>query len=164
MIAAVLAALVGTSSIVAAQLNVVMWSNNTAFAPPSAGVVTNGSQIAWKGFVDDYASVVVTGTVTNTLGSSGEDLLFSVYTDGAVRLWINNHLVVDNATTVDEPRWADCFQSVPFVPATPQSIRLEYQHMTGPSILMLYWATNSSAKQVSLRRRTGSRAGGKATG
>jgi hypothetical protein len=51
-------------------LNLLLWPNNTAFGPPSAGTTSVIPALNMKAFVQDYASAVVTGTITNTLPQS----------------------------------------------------------------------------------------------
>jgi len=125
---------------------------NTAFAPPTSAVVSSTPSISFSSssppFVLDYTSVRFTGTITD---SQSELVLFTAYTEGGVRLWIDDHLVItDGNTHIDQPSNRTAFLRIPFTAGTPQPFRLEYSRWSASSTptLILYWQGNSTTTQI----------------
>lgn len=134
---------VQSSSSAASGLNMLVWPN-TAYAPPDAATVTQVSVINFtstSNFVPSYTSVRFTGTIMTTV----DDLItFTAVTDGGVRLWIDDHLTIDDGNT-HSSRSSVAFLNIPFIAGTPQPFRLEYTHfdstVLSPS-LQLNWQGN----------------------
>ena len=71
-----------------AELNLLSWGN-TAFNPPYAATQTFIPNVNLTGFVSDYSSARVYGTIS-TVGA--ELVSFNLLTDGGVLMWIDDHL------------------------------------------------------------------------
>ena len=134
-----------------------LWPS-TAFAPQSAAVT---SQIASLNFTGGTAvfpplcSVRFTGTLVDAAAT--ELLSFSILSDGGVRLWIDEWLVVDaggNRSAAPGGGGAQNhtgFLSVPFSRGSPRSLRLEYTRWAIPgaaATLQLFWWGNTTAAAV----------------
>jgi len=124
-----------------ADLNTFLWPS-TAFAPPSAcntGVVPAVNYT--NAFVDNV-SFRLTGTVANY---NNETITFSLITDGAAFLWVDDHLAIDAGGSVNDQRKISGQVNISFAIKPVQTFRLEYIHQTGPSALQLYWEGNTTA-------------------
>ena len=149
--AAVVAA---ATQLAAAQLNVQTWPN-PAFAPPDAAVATSAPNVAFEPtspLCADYSSVRLTGTITD---AATELVQFTANTDGGVRLWIDDHLVITDGATHNgdgKPSLRAAFLKIPFVAGVPQPFRLEYSRWGGagaaPPTLELWWQGNATAMQL----------------
>jgi hypothetical protein len=143
---------------VRAQLNMTVWSN-TALGPAAAGSsalvpAVNFSSAAGGAAAPlaDYSSARFDGTVCSPFT---QYVYFSIVTSGAVRLWIDDHLVIDgsgygaaNATSPPRVANASAILNVPMAAGAPVPIRLEYTQYAGPAVLQLYWQANFTALQV----------------
>jgi hypothetical protein len=124
------------------------WANNTALGPASAGLVTTPPNVnAVAGFCGgDWCSARIVGQV---LPPATEYLSFTVTTDGGVRLWVDDHLMLDSyPATLPTLRNATTTYTLPVTAGQPVPFRLEYTHYTGPSTLVLWWAGNTTALAV----------------
>jgi putative isomerase len=130
------------------MISVTSWPN-TAYAPPSAGTTTLIPSVNLTGSaaIPDYTTWRFQGTVACTI----TDLItFSLVTDGGVRLWIDDHLVLDDGnaanTTAPSPRTSVAEIRIPFTAGIPQPIRLEYARWTGTGVptVQLFWEGNTT--------------------
>jgi hypothetical protein len=142
------------AALASAQLNLQTWPN-TAFAPPQAAVTTLVPGISFQASAPaplcaDFSSLRFTGTITD---AATELVQFTANTDGGVRLWIDDHLVVTDGGGHNgdgKPSLRQAFLKIPFVAGVPQPFRLEYSRWTGaaPPTLELWWAGNATAMQI----------------
>ena len=156
----------------AAQLSAAAWPS-TAFAPDAAAARdivadASGASLARLG-LGGFGSVRLTGSVTPALTDLA--LNFSACSEGGVRLWVDDFLVVDggglhNASSSCNGRAA--IQTLAVVAGAPLAFRLEYSRWSPgatapPPALQLFWegvvtpralvppsafAPNSSAAQI----------------
>jgi len=134
---------------VIATVNWQAW-NNTAFGPAAAAVLTTVACVNATGTAaasGNYTSVAVVGNIISPITDL---MVFTVVTDGAVRLWVDDNLLVDNSTVdVAPPRGLVAIAGVPFTAGVPRTLRLEYSHWTASSpALALWWQGNVTAAAV----------------
>jgi len=122
---------------------------SSGFSPLSAAITTEISALSITNSTDFPAlcSVRFTGTIVDV--SAAELLNFSVVSDGGVRLWVDDYLVVDfggNRTTGSPQRFLS-FLEVPFSLGEPRPFRLEYSRWgnLGPATLQLWWSGNTTS-------------------
>ena len=133
----------------ASQLAVATFAS-TAFAPsPSAASSVPSLDIA-AAVAPPFSSVRFSGTIA---AAAAQTISFSLVTDGAVRLWVSDWLVIDAADAADAPRALQAFQGVPFAGAgAPLPFRLEYARggadAPAASALVLSWAGNFTQSAV----------------
>ena len=149
-----LLSLAAAAALASAQLNLQTWPN-TAFAPPQAAVTTLVPGVSFQASAPaplcaDFSSLRFTGTITD---AATELVQFTANTDGGVRLWIDDHLVVTDGGGHNgdgKPSLRQAFLKIPFVAGVPQPFRLEYSRWTGaaPPTLELWWAGNATAMQI----------------
>lgn len=138
----------GIATIHGQSLNMYVWPN-TAYAPPEAATVIQTPSINFttSDFVDSYTSVRFTGTISTTV----DDLItFTAVTDGGVRLWIDDHLTIDDGAT-HASRSSVAYLNIPFTAGVPQPFRFEYTHFNSnniPPSLQLYWKGNTTAYSI----------------
>lgn len=134
---------------VIATVNWQAW-NNTALGPAAAAVLTTVACVNATGTAaasGNYTSVAVVGNIISPITDL---MVFTVVTDGAVRLWMDDNLLVDNSTVdVAPPRGLVAIAGVPFTAGVPRTLRLEYSHWTASSpALALWWQGNVTAAAV----------------
>ena len=130
----------------AAQLNMQTWPN-TAFAPPSAAVASLVANVSASGAPPafaDFSTVRFTGTIVD---NETELVQFTANTDGGVRLWVDDHLVINDGVRHNadgKPSLRQAFLKIPFVARVPQPFRLEYSRYAGaaPPTIELMWEGN----------------------
>lgn len=124
-------------------LNAIVWPT-TAFAPPAAGAASVVPAVGPAGVPAAAGTVRLTGTIA---APATETLGFVVTTDGGVRLWIDDHLVVDDGDTLGRVRAVKSFLNVSFFAGVPQPFRLDYSHVgAAPEPeLALAWVGNVTA-------------------
>ena len=140
-----------------AQLDVQAWPS-TAFAPAAAATRSTTPLVNFPpGFVSDYSSVRLVGSIAC---AADDLLLFTIVTDGAgaARLWVDDHLVLSNASLPSAAASAStrslvALRRVPCAAAgAPLPLRLEYQRFAGaggaPAQLALLWQGNGTAAPV----------------
>ena len=130
-----------------ADIQRLLWPS-TAFAPPA--LVTNTTLGAIDGAVCPDSGAHCTARFSGTIVSAYTELMnFTLLTDGAVNMWVDDHLLID-AFDIQQPRRA--LRSVLALPMTagqPLPIRLDYLHWPGQdSFLQLSYAGNSTAAGV----------------
>ena len=135
-------------------LSVLTWPS-TAFAPAAAAAQSTAPLVNFSGpaFAQDFSSVRVAGAIT----CGAADLLtFVVLVDGAgaARLWVDDHLVLSNASAAAPsraPRTLVALRRVPCIAGASLPLRLEYQRLDGaaaggaPPQLALLWQGNGTA-------------------
>jgi hypothetical protein len=133
---------------------------NVAFAPLSSAMsytVPSPSLVGGGGLPDpfpDYTSVRFTGTLTPPLSDSA--LNFSALSDGGVRLWVDDFLVIDAGALHNDSATAAgrvSFQTIPVVANVPLPFRLEYSRWgsggaAAPPSLTLSWSGASTPPAV----------------
>lgn len=140
-----LAATLGVSfKLVRSQLTSEFWPS-TAFAPPTAAVTSLTATVNFTGFAVDYSTYRFTGTINNV---NTELVTFSAVTDGGVRLWIDDHLVIDDGADHSGTRKAAAFLGMPMIANEPLPIKLEYSHYESSSILQLFWSGNTTVEEL----------------
>jgi putative isomerase len=153
-LALALAVAAACAPLASAQLSMQTWPN-TAFAPPAAAVASTAPGVAFEPaspLCADFSSVRLTGTITDSVS---ELVQFTANTEGGVRLWIDDHLVITDGATHDgagKPSLRQAFLKIPFVAGVPQPFRLEYSRWGGagaaPPTLELWWQGNATAMQI----------------
>jgi hypothetical protein len=150
-LAAALAALLAASSSspASAQLNQLVWGNS-AFAPLAAATTSLVPNLNFTtAFAQPYSSVRFTGTIS----TAQDDLItFSAETDAGLRLWVDDHLVINDGTGTGQ-RTSTSFLNIPFTAGVGQFFRLEYNLWAGTPVssttpLQLWWSGNNTAKAV----------------
>jgi hypothetical protein len=125
-------------------INMTVWAN-TAFGPAAAGIVTQVPGIFLSSpDQPDYTSVRWDGTLTPNVT---EYVLFSAITDGSVRLWVDDHLVIDDQA-VGTIRNASGILNVPVTAGMPLPLRVEYAHWNGTAQLELFWQGNFTQREL----------------
>lgn len=127
-----------------ATLTLQVWPN-AAFAPPSSAVTHLPPAVSLPASLPDYSSLRFTGTIVD---SATELVAFEVLSEGGVRLWVDDHLVInagDKHAAAAATRSG--FLRIPFVAGVPQAFRLEYSRWASPSVptLELRWSGNTTA-------------------
>ncbi len=118
------------------------WST-TAFAGP--GSVSNVSDINFNPATwGIYSSIRITGTITNPATETSN---FTIETDGNVRFWVDDNLLVDDPTQ-QKVRAVHAVCGYPFTAGKTVPFRLEYTHFTGTPYLILSWIGNSTLYEV----------------
>ena len=122
---------------------------NSAFAPQDSAAVTRAPALNFSSSLafPSLCSVRWMGTIASPV----DDLFnFTVVTDGGVRLWVDEHLVVDAGGNRSAAGPAHSFLNAPFFRGVPQSLRLEYSRWggSGPATLQLFWSGNTTALAV----------------
>jgi putative isomerase len=129
-----------------AILQNLVW-NNTAFSPLSAASNTTIPNVDLTlTNVDYWFSQRITGTIVSPV----DDLItFSVQTDGSVRMWVDDHLIVDSSTTISSLRVVTAALNISFFKGKTQDFRIEYLHYPAVnSTLILSWSGNTTAFSV----------------
>ena len=127
-----------------ATLTLQVWPN-TAFAPPTAAATLTPSSVTLPAALADHSSLRFTGTIVD---SATELVSFECLTEGGVRLWVDDHLVINaGAGHGAAPAAKAGFLRIPFVAGVPQAFRLEYSRWTSASAptLELRWSGNTTA-------------------
>lgn len=134
------------------ELTQQLW-RNSAFAPLSAAATSliPSLDFAVSDAFPPLCSVRFTGALVDAAAT--ELLSFSALSDGGVRLWVDEWLVLDaggNRSATPAPQNYSGFLSVPFSRGVPRSLRLEYTRWGGvaPATLQLFWAGNATARAV----------------
>jgi len=124
-------------------LNALVWPT-TAFAPPASGAASVVPGVGPAGVPPAAGTVRLTGTI---VAPAAETLGFVVRTDGGVRLWVDDHLIVDDGDTLGRVRDVASFLNVSFLAGVPQPFRLDYMHVgAAPApALALSWVGNVTA-------------------
>ena len=127
----------------ASQLSVTSFAS-TAFAPAPGAASTVPNLDIGAAVAPPFSSARFGGTI---VAAAAQTLSFSLVTDGAVRLWVGDWLVIDAPAAADAPRAISAFQGVPFAGAgAPLPFRLEYVRggaaAPAASALVLSWAGN----------------------
>jgi hypothetical protein len=143
--AALLLAVAGSAPRAAAQLLLDTWPN-VAFAPAAAATSSTAAAVNLTddASVPPWSSLRYAGLLTWPTNAT---LNFTLRTDGGVRLWVDDHLVVDDGGnhTPGAPRLSGPFLSMPFTAGVPQPVRLEYSHWgDGGATLQLLWSDDAS--------------------
>lgn len=134
------------------QLIQQVWTS-VAFAPQAASVT---SQVASPSFSSSSSfpalcSARFSGTIVDATAT--EMMTFSVVTDGGVRMWIDEHLVIDAAGNYshEETHTKPIFGllNVPFLAGVPVPFRLEYSRWgvdsdNATATLQLSWSGNTT--------------------
>lgn len=133
--------------------------NNTAFSPLSNATITDTlDNLNLTNFATPYSSWRFLGQLTFPT----TDLInFNIVTDGEVRLWINDHLVIDGVQTSSSSaaaasRTVPSFLDIPFVTGIPQDFRLEYSNYlsssasSSSSVLILQYTGNYTSSPTIL--------------
>jgi hypothetical protein len=134
-----------------AQLLQQTWTN-TAFAPQAAASSTQvpALDIAASPAFPALCSVRFSGTIVDAAAT--ELLAFSVLSDGGVRLWVDEWLVIDAGgnRSAPAPQLTQGFLRVPFTRGSPRALRLEYSRWggAGAATLQLSWSGNSTALAI----------------
>ena len=133
----------------AAQLAVTTFPS-TAFAPGPGAASTVPSLDLRAAVAPPFSSVRFGGTIA---AAAAQTVTFSLLTDGAVRLWVGDWLVVDASDAAAAPRTLTAFPGVPFAGAgAPLPLRLEYVRggaaAPAASALVLSWAGNFTPAAV----------------
>ena len=146
------AALLGALAAVArASLNQEVWPSS-AFAPLAAATASlaPGLDFAFDNTsFPALCSVRFTGTIVDA--NASELLTFSAVSDGGVRLWVDDYLVIDaggdRGGNSSAPAALPSFLNVPFERGVPRALRLEYSRWggSGPATLQLQWRGNATA-------------------
>ena len=121
----------------------------TAFAPPSSVVVTTLPTL--NGTVCADSGAYCTARFTGTIVSAYTQLVnFTLFTDGAVNMWIDDFLLVDAGEDIQQPRRSlPAGLALPMTAGQPLALRLDYLHWPGQaSFLQLSWAGNFTAPGV----------------
>ena len=122
---------------------------SSAFAPLSAAVQSEipALSLSASSAFPALCSVRFTGTLVST---ASQLLNFSVVSDGGVRLWVDDYLVVDYGGNRTVVLPYPSFLQVPFTAGEPRPFRLEYSRWgsPGPATLQLWWSGNVTALQV----------------
>ena len=127
-----------------AQLTAAVWLN-TAFAPDAAAAlsVAPAATLAGLALGGAYASVRLSGTVTPALADAA--LNFSAASEGGVRLWVDDFLLID-AGALHEANGSSAagraaFQTISVAAGVPLAFRLEYSRWPSgaPPLLQLFW-------------------------
>jgi hypothetical protein len=135
---------------VRAQLIQQTW-NSLAFAPQAEASSTQIPALNFSSASNFPAlcSVRFSGTITD---SSTELVNFTVFSEGGVRLWVNDWLVVDGAggNVSGTPRFVKSFLNIPFTAGAPLPFRLEYSRWggSGDAVLQLFWSGNSTSLSI----------------
>ena len=129
---------------------------STAFAPQAAAATTLAAALdfaAAPGAFLALCSARFSGTIVDA--DASELLNFSALSDGGVRLWIDEWLVIDaggNRSSPASPQRFDGFLNVPFTRGVPRALRLEYSRWgaaaDAPATLQLFWRGNVTALAV----------------
>lgn len=130
-----------------ADLTLQVWPN-AAFAPPAAARLTTPPNVVLPPALPDYSSLRFTGTIT---GAATELINFTASSDGGVRLWVDDRLVIDRGGVHgDGPRPRPAFLRVPFIAGVSQPFRLEYTRWAGGGApaLELRWAGSVTTERV----------------
>lgn len=118
---------------------------NTALAAPANVSTVPNININSTSPLPDYVSVRFDGMIT---ASDGDFANFTVISDGVIRLWVDDHLLIEDENVTITRTMTGLF-SIPFVGnSTTRTLRLEYIHWTGPATLQLLWAGNATAQQL----------------
>ena len=83
------------ASIACADLTLQVWANG-AFAPPTLAATSVVPHVTLPVALADYSSLRYTGTIAST---ASQLMTFTAMTEGGVRLWIDDHLVIDDGAT-----------------------------------------------------------------
>jgi hypothetical protein len=137
------------------QLIQQLWTSS-AFAPQSASVTTQVVDVNFTSMstFPSLCSVRFSGTIVDTAAT--ELVTFSAVSDGGVRLWIDDHLVIDaaggNKSKSDGsiPVHHDSFLNVPFTAGIARTFRLEYSRWgsEGPATLQFLWSGNTTLAAI----------------
>lgn len=142
-------------SSVNAQLNMRLF-NNTAFGMP---VVATASLRDLSGgiAVESLQSAEILGQVA--MPTDGGTVVFSAVSDGTVRVWVDDHLVLDDAVSTAPPTPRTIASWITFPQHYPPTgggasvlIRVEYTRPSGGThegILQLEWTTAVNGSDVS---------------
>ena len=133
---------VAALSLASAELLLTSWQN-AALAPASSGAKSTVTcvNISESGG-PAFTSMRFEGLLTSPWNST---LNFTMLSEGGVRLWISDHLVIDQGGQHgSKPVVAQPFLPIPFLAELPQAIRLEYTHWDAPvSVVKLMWGNSS---------------------
>jgi hypothetical protein len=139
------------SALAAARAQVIqqLWTS-VSFAPQNFSETSQipSINVSSSSAFPALCSARFSGTITD---AAAELVNFTVFSDGGVRLWVNDWLVVDAGGNVsDAPRFVKSFLSVPFSAGAPLPFRLEYSRWgaAGAAALQLLWIGNATAFTV----------------
>lgn len=127
----------------------VRWFNTTSFVRGDLTyeLITLSPSLQLSAFAGPFTSLRFEGTVSAPTSGA---VNFSLVTDGNVRLWVDDHLVLDDALGTGAPRTvtgpAPAIMSV----GVPTPLRIEYQRGGGTlasSLLNALWAVGGSAAE-----------------
>jgi hypothetical protein len=131
-----------------AELIQQLW-NSLAFAPQAFAATTTIPSLNVSSDFPSLCSARFSGTISD---ASTELVNFTIYTDGGVRLWINEFLVVDGGGNFSgAPRFVKSFLEIPFTAGgAPLPFRLEYTRWnnSAAATLQLFWSGNTTAFDV----------------
>ena len=129
-----------------------------ALAPQSAAVLSTVAcdPSCLPPGTTDFSAVRLTGTITPPADDAA--LNFTALSDGGVRLWVDDFLLIDaGALHNDTPSARAAFQTIAVKGGAPLALRLEYSRWSSsgtPPTLELSWSGAQLApQQPGLRRR-----------
>ena len=123
--------------------------NDTNFGGTSTSRVDRAIDFAWKTaspaptIAASTYSVRWTGRVK---APSSENYRLMLLSESAVRLWVDNQLVIDNWKSVSKP--ATYKGNVTFAAGRRYDVELELLHGTGSASVKFMWQTDTLAKQT----------------
>ena len=132
-----------------AQLLQQIWPS-TAFAPQAAASASRTPAIAFANAAGFPAlcSARFSGTI---VAATAQLFNFSIVSEGGVRLWVNDFLVIDAAgNRTGPPARRASFLNVPLAAGVPLPLRLEYSRWGagGGATLQLWWSGNATAEAL----------------
>ena len=140
-----------------AQLSAALWPS-AAFAPEAAAARATAPAATLAGLAvgANFSSVRLTGTVTPALDDAA--LNFSAASDGGVRLWVDDFLLIDAGGLHEDSGAATAagraaFQTISVVGGVPLAFKLEYSRWASPASgappsLELTWEGASTPRAV----------------
>jgi hypothetical protein len=155
MFSPMLAALLPFAVVVHAQLIQQVWENS-AFAPAASAVETLVPSLNVSSLPGTFPALC-TARFSGTISATMAQLFsFSIVSDGSVRLFIDEHLVVDAPPGINRsapgaaPQRYASFLNIPLPAGTPLPLRLEYSRWgsPGPATLQLWWSGNATVEAV----------------
>jgi len=124
---------------------------NIAFAPLSVSITSTIPTLSVDSLdLSNYTSVRFVGTVTPIISDLA--LNFSAYSEGGVRLWVDDFLIIDSGGLHNESSAIRIsLQTIPVIANKPLAFRLEYSRwisLTTPPTLVLFWQGQNTSLSV----------------
>ena len=141
-------ALAGCAAPAFAQLQQLQWPN-TAFAPSSLARALSAPAVALAGSAPPASSFRWLGSVGLPPGAPAQAMRLGARTDGVLRVWVDDHALLDVNTSAPAPAESWSRTLFPMAPGERYAVRVEFANQrvggAGNGTAVLLWSGNETA-------------------